>query len=311
MIKPLIKWSGRKTYLTPYIDQYINNLNLNKFTYFEPFMGSGAIFFQMANQNKIKKAYLNDILKELVIVYKTIEESSIKVITDAISREIKYYSFHQSGRKRSYQSKTKVFISWKGEFNSLIIPTSIDNLGRNKKIRLSVLFLLLNYSCFNGVYRKNPKGLFNVPHGRTATKSGVKDNNISIPDISIFENAKKLFIDTNTTFSSVDFKQALSTVKKGDVVYLDPPYYDSVNYYNEVDFTHENQKELRDEMIRLAELGAHVMMSNSKSKECKKLFNSPHFEIKEIPVTRTIQRKKKANHQYKEDKKELFITSCL
>jgi len=311
MIKPLIKWSGRKTYLTPYIDQYINNLNLNKFTYFEPFMGSGAIFFQMANQNKIKKAYLNDILKELVIVYKTIEESSIKVITDAISREIKYYSFHQSGRKRSYQSKTKVFISWKGEFNSLIIPTSIDNLGRNKKIRLSVLFLLLNYSCFNGVYRKNPKGLFNVPHGRTATKSGVKDNNISIPDISIFENAKKLFIDTNATFSSVNFKQALSTVKKGDVVYLDPPYYDSVNYYNEVDFTHENQKELRDEMIRLAELGAHVMMSNSKSRECKKLFNSPHFEIKEIPVTRTIQRKKKANHQYKEDKKELFITSCL
>ena len=53
------------------------------------------------------------------------------------------------------------------------------------------------------------------------------------------------------------------------------------------------------------------MMSNSKSKECKKLFNSPHFDIKEIPVTRTIQRKKKANHQYKEDKKELFITSCL
>ena len=63
MIKPLIKWSGRKTYLTPYIDQYINNLDLNKFTYYEPFMGSGAIFFHMANQNKIKKAYLNDILK--------------------------------------------------------------------------------------------------------------------------------------------------------------------------------------------------------------------------------------------------------
>jgi len=52
------------------------------------------------------------------------------------------------------------------------------------------------------------------------------------------------------------------------------------------------------------------MMSNSKSRECKQLLNSPHFEIKEIPVTRTIQRKKKANHQYKEDKKELFITSC-
>ena len=84
-----------------------------------------------------------------------------------------------------------------------------------------------------------------------------------------------------------------------------------MNYYNEIDFTHENQKELRDEMIRLTEIGAHVIMSNSKSKACKKLFTSPHFDIKEIPVTRTIQRKTKANHQYKEDKKELFITSCL
>ena len=230
---------------------------------------------------------------------------------NVIAVEVMNYSFHENGRKKSYQSKTLVFKSWKEEFNLLISPDTIDTLDRVGKNRLSVLFLLLNYSSFNGVYRKNPKGLFNVPHGRTATKSGVKDNNISIPDISIFENAKKLFIDTNTTFSSVNFKQALSTVKKGDVVYLDPPYYDSVNYYNEVDFTHENQKELRDEMIRLAELGAHVMMSNSKSRECKKLFNSPHFEITEIPVTRTIQRKKKANHQYKEDKKELFITSCL
>ena len=108
-----------------------------------------------------------------------------------------------------------------------------------------------------------------------------------------------------------NFKDALKNVKKGDLVYLDPPYYDSVNYYNEIDFTHKNQKELRDEMIRLVKLGAHVIMSNSKSTECKKLFTSPHFDIREIPVTRTIQRKTKANHQYKEDTKELFITSCL
>ena len=153
--------------------------------------------------------------------------------------------------------------------------------------------------------------MFNVPHGRTATKKGIKDNNISIPDISIFKDAKKFFKSTNVTFSSTNFKDALKNVEKGYLVYLDPPYYDSVNYYHEIDFTHENQKELRDEMIRLTGIGAHVIMSNSKSKACKKLFTSPHFDIREIPVTRTIQRKTKANHQYKEDKKELFITSCL
>jgi len=311
MSKPIIKWSGRKSYLTSHVDNYLDKFKKESFNYYEPFMGSGAIFFHLAGQKKIKEAFLNDILKELINLYQIIKKSNIQEIMNVIATEVMNYSFHENGRKKSYQSKTLVFKSWKEEFNLLISPDTIDTLDRVGKNRLSVLFLLLNYSSFNGVYRKNPKGLFNVPHGRTATKNGVKDNNISIPDISIFENAKKLFIDTNTTFSSVNFKQALSTVKKGDVVYLDPPYYDSVNYYNEVDFTHENQKELRDEMIRLAELGAHVMMSNSKSRECKKLFNSPHFEIKEIPVTRTIQRKKKANHQYKEDKKELFITSCL
>lgn len=311
MTKTLIKWSGRKTYLTPFIDDYIEKLNVKKFVYFEPFMGSGATFFHLANQKKLKQAILNDILTELIIVYQTIENTNLKSLNKFLTEEINHYSFHEGGRKRSYQSKTKVYKLWKEEFNSLINPKTIDNLNDNKKVRLSVLFLLLNYSCFNGVYRKNPQGMFNVPHGRTATKSGVKDNNISIPDISIFENAKKLFKESNTTFSSSSFLEALSTVKKGDLVYLDPPYYDSVNYYNEIDFTHENQTELRDEMIRLTELGAYVMMSNSTSKECKKLFNSPHFDIKEIPVTRTIQRKKKANHQYKEDKKELFITSCL
>ena len=150
-----------------------------------------------------------------------------------------------------------------------------------------------------------------MPHGRKVTKNGVKDNNIPVPNISAFEDAKRLFKDTNVTFSSINFKNALRNVKKGDVVYLDPPYFDSVNYYNEIDFTEENQRELRDEMVRLVELGAHVMMSNSKSKECKKLFHSQYFDISEIPVTRTIQRKKNAKHKYKEDKKELFITSCL
>ena len=311
MNKPLIKWSGRKTYLTTFIDDYLKKLDINKFVYIEPFMGSGAIFFHLANQQKINNTFLNDILKELIIFYETVEKSNPEEFCKFLTKEISFYSFHENGRKRTYQSKTKIFKLWKDEFNSLINPETIDNLSEKKKVRLSVLFLLLNYSCFNGVYRKNPRGMFNVPHGRTATKNGIKDNNISIPDISIFKNAKKLFKESNTTFSSVSFLEALNTVKKGDVVYLDPPYYDSVNYYNEIDFTHENQRELRDEMIRLTELGAYVMMSNSSSKECKKLFNSPHFDIKEIPVTRTIQRKKKANHQYKEDKKELFITSCL
>ena len=202
MTKPIIKWSGRKTYLTPYIDEYLSKLGEQQFTYYEPFMGSGAVYFHLAGHtDNLKEAYLNDSLKELVVLYQTIENSDLYRMMKNINNEITRYTFQINGRKTDYRSKTKIFKEWKDEFNSLIEPLSIDNLGRNKKIRVSILFLLLNYSCFNGVYRKTSKGLFNVPHGRTSTKSGIKDNNISIPDLKIFKNAKKYFKDTNENFS--------------------------------------------------------------------------------------------------------------
>ena len=143
MTKPVIKWSGRKSYLTPYVDDYLTQLDKKNFNYFEPFMGSGAIFFHLANQNKIRRSFLNDILKELIITYQTIESSNLIGITKSIEKEIQYYSFKE-GKKRRYTSKSLIFKDWKDEFNKLIKPDSIGSLGRNKKIRLTVLFILLN-----------------------------------------------------------------------------------------------------------------------------------------------------------------------
>ena len=189
MTKPLIKWSGRKSYLTPYVDEYLIKLNRAQFTYYEPFMGSGAIFFHLANQNKIKTAHLNDILTELIFVYKTIESTGIQSFMENITKEVNRYSFHENGRKRNYQSKTILFKDWKDEFNSLISPDKINKLNRKNKIRLSILFfyLIIHVST---AYIEKSKRIVQCTSRKNSHKKGIKDNNISIPDISIFKDAK-------------------------------------------------------------------------------------------------------------------------
>ena len=103
MTKPIIKWSGRKTYLAPYINDYLCKLEKQQFRYYEPFMGSGAIWFHLAGQKKIKKAYLNDSLKELVILYETIENCDLYRLMKNINNEISRYMLHTSGSKKDYQ----------------------------------------------------------------------------------------------------------------------------------------------------------------------------------------------------------------
>ncbi len=308
MTKPIIKWSGRKTYLINEIQDFIEKKYKNQnFSYHEPFFGSGAIYFNLATSisSQIEKSYLNDSIPELIIFYKTLQETNIDAFHENLIQEEKSYS-----RKRSYDSKSEVYTKWKDRFNTLINSEKIKTLNKKERIEVAKLFLLLNQACFNGVYRKNNKGEFNVPHGRTTSKDGIKDNKISIPTLAHLKEVASSLPKDTTSFTSLDYKDALKEVKPGDFVYLDPPYYDSVNYYDKKIFTTAHQEELRDEMTRLIKLGAHVVMSNSTSPECKKLYKSKYTSIKEIPVTRTMQRKKeKKGVKYKEDKKELLITS--
>ena len=308
MTKPIIKWSGRKTYLTNEIQNFIKDkYKIQNFSYHEPFFGSGAVYFNLTTSlnSQIENAYLNDSIPELIIFYKTLQETNIDTFYENLIQEEKVYS-----RKRSYDSKSEVYTKWKNQFNTLIKSEKIKTLNKKERIEVAKLFLLLNQACFNGVYRKNNKGEFNVPHGRTTSKDGIKDNRISIPTLTHLKEVASSIPKDTTSFTSLDYKDALKQVKPGDFVYLDPPYYDSVNYYDQKTFTTAHHEELRDEMTRLIKLGAHVVMSNSKSPECKKLYKSKYTSIKEIPVTRTMQRKKeKKGVKYKEDKKEFLITS--
>ena len=307
--KPILKWAGRKDYLSTYIDKHINDL-LNKnllnenFNYHEPFLGSASVFLHLKSTGKINKAYLNDNLKELIIFYKTLQSQNIQKLSLFLDAQSQQYN-----KKKTYELKTKKYKNWNQRFNHLIHPDNINKLNSLEKMELTSLFMLLNKACFNGIYRKNLKGEFNVPHGRTYKNSGEKYNNITTPTKEELQLFARNF-DKNTFLSSDSYIEAFKKIKKGDLVYLDPPYFDTVNYYGKNTFTQSDHGELKKQMDLLIDKGAHVIMSNSSSKECRALFKSERTEIKSIPIRRTVQRKKNTtDKKYKEDKKELFITS--
>jgi DNA (cytosine-5)-methyltransferase 1 len=309
MTKPIFKWAGRKDYLIEHIDSHITllqdkNLLKENFNYHEPFLGSASVFLHLKSTGKLKNAYLNDNLTELIIFYESIKKSQLRTLSDYLEIESEKYNKYST-----YSSKTSLYKSWNHRFNQLINPEKINRLKSDEKIEVTSLFLLLNKACFNGIYRKNLKGEFNVPHGRTYRADGKKFNSIKIPTEDELQQLANHF-DKNTYLSSTSYDMALKNVKKGDLVYLDPPYYDTVNYYGINSFTKENHIELKKQMDMVIDKGANIIMSNSSSKECKALYKSDRTDIKSIPVRRTVQRKKDtAKKKYKEDIKELFITS--
>lgn len=303
----ILKWSGSKHYLANYVDAFVQSEiakgNLDKkFSYFEPFFGSGAIFFHLNKTYNIKKAYLNDSLPELIKFYSFLTESDIEKYYKELTNKAKVYN-----NKKNYDSKTELFLIWRKQFNELINPIKIENLTKQELEELSLLFILLNQSCFNGVYRKNPKGEFNVPHGRTTKKGIDKFNSITIPDLENFLNIKNSL--GNAQLTAEDFRDVISNAKKGDLVYFDPPYFDTVNYYGKQSFTKSDHYDLNEIVHELIRKEVNVMVSNSDSTKSKRLFTSPYTNVQSIAVTRTIQRKSSNTKNYKNDKTELFITS--
>ena len=200
MNKPILKWAGRKDYLLENIDTHITllkkkNLLKENFNYHEPFLGSASVFLHLKSAGKIKNAYLNDNLKELVIFYESLKSPQLRMLSTFLDVESSQYN-----RYSSYSSKTRLYKGWNHRFNQLINPDKINKLESAEKIELTFLFLLLNKACFNGIYRKNLKGEFNVPHGRTYRADGKKFNTITVPTKEELQHFANHF-DKNTFFN--------------------------------------------------------------------------------------------------------------
>ena len=266
--KPFVKWAGGKRQLIPILNQ---NLPRSFGTYFEPFLGGGALLFHMLTERNGQKCSISDLNSDLVLSYITIRDRIDSLITSLKNHE------------RNYQKDSKSYYYSVRESNP---RSAIEKTSR---------LLFLNRTCFNGLYRVNSKGKFNVPLGKYTNPNIVNEDNLRA--VSDILQASKVSINCR------DFEAALRDAKKGDLVYFDPPYQPVSNTANFTSYT--NKSFSIDDLNRLSELcknldakGCHVLLSNSDSEDVSELFSKKPWKVSRIQANRSINSdsKKRTGH---------------
>lgn len=244
---PFLKWAGGKTQLIKQISQNLpQQIFQDKFTYIEPFIGSGAMLFWMLKQfPHIEKAVINDINAELIQTYRTIASRPLELISVLESIEREYHEVDADPEK-----KKEYFYEKRNLYNS-----------RQEKTLQSALFIFLNRTCFNGLYRVNRKNEFNVPMGRYKTPTICDKENL----LAVSKALQKVEILCG------DYQQTLEHTGKTSFFYFDPPYKplnqtSSFNSYASTHFNDEQQIRLRDFCKQLDTQSHLWMLSNSDVK---------------------------------------------
>ncbi|MFA5072096.1 MAG: Dam family site-specific DNA-(adenine-N6)-methyltransferase [Candidatus Pacearchaeota archaeon] len=264
MVSPFIKWVGGKGRILSQMRDYYPCKFDN---YYEPFLGGGAVFFDLYSQGKLSnKIYLNDLNKRLISVYKWIRDNPEELIKKT-NVFLSYY-------KKLLNDKTGDFYYRKRD---------IFNNSEEESIKTATLFLFLNKTAYNGVYRENGFGEYNVPHGRHKNTPLLDNENIN----NISDILKKVKL------SSISYEKIIIKAKKHDFVYFDPPYSSKKNKINFTkylsrDFNDFNQKELSAICDKLTDKGVYVMLSNSDTPLVRKLYSGKRYRIHEIQAARAV-----------------------
>lgn len=249
-----LKWAGGKTRLLQEYDHLIPKEFDN---YYEPFLGGGALFFYLRqkNPNGTKKFHISDINRELINTYRMVKSKPYKLI-ELLE---KHKELHDSFGKAYYYN---------------IRNMDSEELSNVEK---AARFIYLNKTCYNGLYRVNSKGCFNVPIGRY-NNPGIYDKNTIIKASKLLKNVK---------IEGKPYPKILDKTDDGSFVYLDPPYYSessTANFtsYNETAFAKADQENLAEVFKELDRNGCSIMLSNSNHKFIRKLYKdySPFTEIK-------------------------------
>ncbi len=270
--KPFVKWAGGKRQLMSELEK---NFPTKFGTYLEPFLGGGAVMFDLLTKEPTLKCNVSDLNSDLVLSYVTIRDRLEKLI-ESLENHSKNY--HKDSTGYYYE---------------------VRNQEPKNQIEKVSRLLFLNKTCFNGLYRVNSKGKFNVPLGRYTNPNIVNKENLQAVSKTLQSGKIKI--------SCRDFSSIIKDAKKGDFVYFDPPYQpvsDTANFtsYTHRDFTEDDLERLADLANQLNSKGCNVMLSNSNSKTVKKMFSSG-WKIKEIKANRAIN----SNSQKRTGHKEIII----
>ena len=247
-VKPFLKWAGGKGQLLSQLDQHLpKGINGIDFTYLEPFVGGGAMLFHILQQfPNIKKAVINDINSYLITAYRVIKNSPDELIKRLSELENQYYSTGDNEAQKSF------FLRVRETFNKV----EMDDIDRTKYL------IFLNRTCFNGLYRVNSKGKFNVPFGRYLHPT--------ICNAETIKADSELLNRVELVILNGDFEQTIDHLSDGfNLFYFDPPYRplnatSSFNSYSKEDFNDEEQIRLRDFCVKLSEYSnVKWMLSNA------------------------------------------------
>ena len=250
-IYPIVKWVGGKRQL---MFELLKNMPKSYNRYFEPFIGGGALFFELQPEN----AYISDMNEELINLYSVVRDNVYELIEDLGKHEVSKEYFLE-----------------------------IRNIDRSEKyaglssIERASRFIYLNRTCFNGMYRVNSQGQFNVPFGHYKNPRIIDESNLL--------NCSKLL--NKTEIKCADFSEILTKVQKDDFVYFDPPYVplnetSSFTSYTKDGFDIDMQFKLRDVCDELDSMGVKFMLSNSDTKLVNELY--ANYEIKKVFASRQI-----------------------
>ena len=250
LVAPVVKWVGGKRQLLPEIKKYIPK----KFTtYYEPFMGGGAVLFEL----QPNKAIVNDVNEELINLYTVIKEFPEELI-----EELKKHA--------EFATDSEYFYKIREKDRNIIEYTLMSNVEKAARIHF------LNKTCYNGLFRVNKAGEFNAPFGRYKNPDVV--NEITIRAVS------KYFNEANIEFRNTDFQEALKGIRKGSFVYFDPPYdpvTDSANFtgYSKGGFDRNEQERLKKVCDELNKKGIKFLLSNSATSYIKDLYKDYTIEV--------------------------------
>ena len=247
--KPFIKWVGGKGQLLSEINKlYPVELGKNINKYAEILVGGGAVLFDILSKYKLDEVYISDKNLELINTYKSIRDNVDILIKSLKEMEEQYIPLDNENRKDYYYKKRE-------EYNSLKINSEVNSIEK------AVLFIFLNKTCFNGLYRVNKKGEFNVPMG--AYKK---------PKICDEENLKNVSLTLrNVKIVYADYRESEKFIDDKTFVYIDPPYRplnitSSFTSYTENNFNDKEQIELAEYINVLNKKGAKIVISNSDPK---------------------------------------------
>lgn len=256
-IKPFVKWAGGKTQLLEAIEKHLPKF-FNR--YFEPFVGGGALLFKL----QPKFFSINDMNQELVSVYECFQRDDL---FDGLKEEL---ITHEKNHSEEYYYKVR-------------------DMDKNQLFKALPIYIraarmiYLNKSCFNGLYRVNSKGFYNVPFG--------KKDKVNCFDRDNFESLHNFFKSRKCVVTNNDFEQAVRNAKSGDFVYFDPPYdtWDDKNSFTSYDkngFGKDAQIRLANVYKELSKRGVYVMLSNHNTNFIRELYKDFHINV--VPAKRMI-----------------------